>query len=568
FKPDIRVDTNRDGIVDISPLSKDIEGKNTWTLQRGAIFIANIGYTIPPSECPVPIFKSYFCNNGVQDTALAPEYLAPIRTVPLKGVVPEGIVGRIEALGEAKFHTSIFYKDSGNWTITTAEKTFTVEQLKKGLELGIQGKELVRDDRIWDGTARIRFSLNDPASNVTASDEAMLKIAPVLTHHHLQRATKVFASGGNDTLPDQVLFTANMSKQVKEAGIREPVHLFQGSDDPWAQDFFEPGYTSFPGPDGPIILRILLRSPQPTRASGGQLLGELAARGVGVVETSDGSRVEINSMGNLETIPPYRHDGREFPAGRILIGEWKDQRMAWGLVGLLKAQTVQDPLFMDTDWLRAGHVDEVFQFLPDNEVKSLLKDGYKPWRVAVASPAYALGLLRKAEKAGFGNTKLVSRDKSFGAHIPDYTISSYLANKENIKVNEAAWKRIQGNIDQLQKETGVRKEDIISLPVLYENNNGFNSGSFYGNYNASKLKVGPVLPSAVNGLLLTDTKVVAPRQWGPVIEGKDIFEEAIENEYRKLGIQVAFVDDWTTHHEGGGDVHCGTNSFREGGKWW
>ncbi|KAF8446901.1 hypothetical protein BGX38DRAFT_1191828 [Terfezia claveryi] len=588
FRPDIRVDSNRDGVADISPNSLDIHHKTTWTPTRGAIFIANIGHTLTPSSCPRP-FKSLLCSNGYQDTALAPEYLAPIRTVPLSGPLPDGLTGEISVLGAAKAYTSIFYKDAnGSWVLNTPDTVYITSQLQKGLELGIQGRNIVKDERLWNGTTTVRFSITDPSTNTTLSDSAVLKLAPILTHHHLQKAVRIFTLGGNDTIPDQALFAENLSKQVKDAGITEPVHLFQHSDDPWAQDFFEPGYTSFPGPGGkPIVLRTLIRSAQPTRASGGQLLGELAARDVGIIETSDGSRSEVNSMGNLETIPPYSHNGKSFPAGRLLIGDWADQKMAWGVIGMLKAQKVQDPLFIDTDWLRAGHVDEIFQFLPDNsQTSNATKSGFRNWRLAVASPAYALSLLRKAQEAGHGHAKLVSRDNSFGAYIPPYTISSFLAKSEHVEINEAAWKRIQANLQKLQDETGLKKEEITYLPVLYENDNSFNEGTFYWNYNVTKfyggdflspivkpvvpgkLKVGPVLPCAINGLLLSDTSVVVPKQWGPLVGGKDIFEEAVREEYKKLGIKAGFLDDWTTQHEGGGDVHCGTNSLREGGKWW
>ena len=576
-------------MVDISSTSDDIQGKSTWAETRGAIFIANIGYTLDPKDCPAPRFKSVLCHNGAQDTALAPEYLAPIRTVPLTGDLPEGITRKVEVLGNAVAYTTVFYQldPGGKWVINNDSTLLNSEQLKRGLTLGIQGRDIVRDDRLWNGAVTVQFSITDQSVNMTMVDEAMLWVAPVLTHHHLQKAVKVLTLGGNNTILDQVLFASNIAKEVKAVGIQEPVHLFNHSDDPWAQDFFEPGYTSFPGPGGkPILLRVLIRSAQPTRASGGQLLGELAARDVGVLETSDGSRVEINSLGNLETIPPYSYKGRNFPAGRILVGDWENQKMAWGIIGMLQAQKVQDPLFMDTDWLRAGHVDEVFQFIPDNNQGSVPKSGYMNWKVVVASPAYALQLLQKAEKEGYGDTKLVSRGSSHGAHIPDFTISSFLSNPVHIETNERAWERIQRNIDLLIKETGIRREDFTPVPVIYENDNSFGYGSFYANYNLTKfyggdylsplpdpvdpgeLKVGPLLPCAVNGLLLSDTKVVVPKQWGPVVRGKDIFEEAVSSEYTKLGIQVAWIDDWTTHHEGGGDVHCGTNTLREGGKWW
>ena len=96
----------------------------------------------------------------------------------------------------------------------------------RGLTLGIQGKDVVRDDRLWNGTATVQFSIIDPSLNVTMVDEVMLKIAPVLTHHHLQKAEKVLTLGGNNTIPDQVLFANDIAKEVKAAGIDEPVHLF------------------------------------------------------------------------------------------------------------------------------------------------------------------------------------------------------------------------------------------------------------------------------------------------------------------------------------------------------
>ncbi|KAK2593834.1 hypothetical protein QQS21_008449 [Conoideocrella luteorostrata] len=44
LKADIRADTNRDGRVDVTG-STDVQGKQTWTEKRGAIFLANIGDT-------------------------------------------------------------------------------------------------------------------------------------------------------------------------------------------------------------------------------------------------------------------------------------------------------------------------------------------------------------------------------------------------------------------------------------------------------------------------------------------------------------------------------------------
>ena len=76
------------------------------------------------------------------------------------------------------------------------------------------------------------------------------------------------------------------------------------------------------------------------------------------------------------------------------------------------------------------------------------------------------------------------------------------------------------------------------------------------------------MPQAINGLVVNGGKYLAPRQWGPVIKDKeggvelDVFGEAVEREYRRVGMEVRWVDDWMTHHVRGGEVHCGTNVLR------
>ncbi|CAI4214151.1 unnamed protein product [Parascedosporium putredinis] len=43
LRPDIRADTNRDGVVDITSTSHDSATKAIWTARRGAIFLPNVG---------------------------------------------------------------------------------------------------------------------------------------------------------------------------------------------------------------------------------------------------------------------------------------------------------------------------------------------------------------------------------------------------------------------------------------------------------------------------------------------------------------------------------------------
>jgi protein-arginine deiminase len=69
----------------------------------------------------------------------------------------------------------------------------------------------------------------------------------------------------------------------------------------------------------------------------------------------------LDSLGNLETIPPYTYKGRTFPAGRIISGQRPTgprDAPTKVLRDLLAAQKVQDPLVLDTSFLAVGHVDE------------------------------------------------------------------------------------------------------------------------------------------------------------------------------------------------------------------
>ena len=69
---------------------------------------------------------------------------------------------------------------------------------------------------------------------------------------------------------------------------------------------------------------------------------------------------------------------------------------------------------------------------------------------------------------------------------------------------------------------------------------------------------------AVNGDLL----VAEPR--GPLLDGKDAFEEAIRAALAECDVQVVFIDSWDAYHTSAGEIHCGTNTFRRlrDPAWW
>ncbi|MEI5103490.1 protein-arginine deiminase domain-containing protein [Streptomyces sp. PmtG] len=604
--PDLRADVNRDGRVDVEGTT-DEDGENVWTTARGAVLLPNIDDDA--KRCPVkdsqgrPLSNAKLaqCNdasdtkvNGAKDAA----DLARLRTVPLPDAAA-GSHGTVKVVGAGAKKSRLFIKRDGRWSLLKPTDKLTAKELRSGVELGIEATDVVRDSARWNGDVTVRFTVT--ADGATQSDDVRLRTAPVLTHHHLQKAqevlvTKVKGAGGYGRA--QRKFVKELAKQVKDAGISKPLTTFTKYGDPWAQDFVEPGYASMPGPDGkPRTMRVLIRSAQLDRPAGRELFEKLRGPDVGVVQVGKAGANEewtLNSMGNLETIPPYKLGNKSYPAGRIIQGYRKDNgsKPATSMRTFLKSQGVQAPLLLDTSWLSVGHVDEFVQFLP--------ADTERGWRIGVADPKAGVELLRKAKREGHGAKKMFSVPRGEDVPAPKETIDKVLGSAKFHADNKLAAERIEANLDILKRETGVTDAEIVRVPGLYARD-GQESGGLSSSRKLRRL--GPdslrkfnqlrgdesraerpaggsaarraawqnsaYIPGAVNGVLLSPTRYLAPQQWGPVIGGKDIFTEAVTSVYAKAGFGTSYIDDWYTYHIGMGEVHCGTNTLRDtSAPWW
>ncbi|KAF4965507.1 hypothetical protein FSARC_6687 [Fusarium sarcochroum] len=485
-KADIRADSNRDGKVDLKG-SSDLTGKVKWTEASGAIFLPNIGDT--DRRCSKKALsgpalgneKLDDCNDASDNIQRAPQYLAPLKTVPVPAT-SKNVKGTVSVPDpKQRRHVRIFHKQNNKWVHIDEKHTFTQKELKSGLELGIDARDTRRPNG-WDGRVTVRFELHDGSAK--SSDEVILRVAPVLTHHHLQQVEQVLAVQGNKTdEPYLVGFTESLSSVVKAAGIKKDLYLFNASDDIWAQDFVEPGYASMPGPNGAISIRIMIRSPQDERVAGRQLFEYFRKAGVGAVQHLGGARDEINSGGNIEITISSRH-------------------------GALPAISRKN----DTKSTPGGDCN-----------------GWSCGPIAVNPP----------------------------------TVAELLADKKKMELNEQCAQRIDANIKILKEEVGITDDYIIRIPALFE-------GSNFPGADKGKLQVGAFFPGVVNNLVLTGYHTcVAPNPWGPVVKGNDIIAEVIEAKYAKIGIKIKFIDDWNTHHNFGGEVHCGSNSVRDmSARWW
>ncbi|KAF0647750.1 protein-arginine deiminase domain-containing protein [Streptomyces fradiae] len=605
-RADLRADVDRDGRVDVTGATDDA-GEDTWTPARGAVFLPNIDDdtkrcpTAGPRGRPLPDASLAACNdaadtrvNGTPDAA----DLARVRSVPMKNL-PASATGTLRVVAGAK-NTRVFVKRGTGWTWVTAATRLTAAELRAGVEFGVEATDVVRDPKLWGGRAVLRLTV--AAGSATTSDDVTLRVAPLLTHHHLQAAQQVLVTRVPGTDPyarAQQAFVRGLAAEAKAAGIGHPLFTFERYDDIWAQDFVEPGYVSMTGPDGRRqAIRVMLRSAQPDRESGRELFERLRGKGIGVVQVSGVRESEewtLNSMGNLETVPPYTHAGRSFPAGRIIMGERRDtgSKPARAMRSLLQAQGLQDPLLLDTSWLHVGHVDEFVQFLPAPGTP-------RGWRIGVADPEAGLRLLRDAQKAGHGGTRMFSVPGSADLPAPKETIDQALASKWLVADNTMAAQRIRANLEVLKRETGVTDAEVVRVPALYTR--GTEQGergdrvprltrlgagdppesvTEYGQQKRLVREGGPsaadgpavmtsaYVPGAVNGVPLGGDRYLAPRQWGPVIGGEDVFTAAVTAAYTRAGLKVSYIDDWSTYHLGMGEVHCGTNTLRDASAaWW
>jgi protein-arginine deiminase len=548
-RADIRADVNRDGTVEVTGDS-DVLGETAWSSGRGAIFLPNLGDTQRRCKTRTPDgrwlsnARLQACNDAQGNVVRAPEYLAPLRTVPA-GDVSDAATGSLQLVGAGRSKVRLFLERGDAWTYVTAGTRVTAAELRAGIRLGLDGRDVIRQD--WDGRITVRFTVTDGGR--TATDEVMLRAAPVLTQHHLQRVEQALVVDGNRDDPNQRKFAREFAGEVRNAGITKPTYKFKDGSDIWAQDFIEPGYVSMPGPGGkPRVLRMMIRSAQMDRDAGKQVF-ELRGPGVGAVQINKGTYDQINSTGNLETIPPYAHNGKSYPAGRIITGRHGSRLPAH--TAFLKAQQAQDPLVLDTGWLGVGHVDEFVQFLPAGTPRG--------WRIGIADPEGGLALLRKAQQGGHGHTKVFSVPRSYAdGRVP--TIDQALSDRQLLKSNAYAARKTKENLALLKRETGVTDAEIVKIPAMYDG---------FGFPGAQDPPVGAYHPGAVNGVVLSPTTYLAPQQWGPVIGGKDILAEAVTRAYAKAGMRVRYLDDWRTHHIFGGEVHCGTNTIRAAATpWW
>ncbi|KAH0592127.1 hypothetical protein MHUMG1_10177 [Metarhizium humberi] len=701
FRVTILADSNRDGKVDVTG-NTDLAGKETWTAESGALFLANIvdtdqrcssqitgscasklGDIFPKTSLPKSprldpelaakkrnrkeksdsewlkvlsesdkaTYNEYLkklgefwdapkevndlriseCHDSSDDVLRNSLYLAPLRTVPNPGL-SDSATGSITVFDEtAASKVRLFYKAGGQWTFITPNYTFQALDLKAGLELGIDARD-VRRPGGWDGRVTVEFRVKDGERE--AKDSVALRVAPVLTQHHGQSAEQLLTASGYPRLAG---FVKDLGEMSSTAGLKKPLYIFENSEcifssglDIWSQDFFEPGYMSIPGPSGLVSIRIMIRSAQADRPAGRKVFQELRSNTVGALQTP-GRGGTLDSLGNLETIPPYTYNGKSYAAGRTVMGSAGRKKPY--MMAFLEAQETQAPIELDTSWLKVKHTDEFIQFLPVQSKRG--------WVMMVNNPRAGLEILQKAQLAGHGKLIAVSRPRS-DLDPPKWrvtnTINDVLNTPNFAGFQDACASNIEKSVNAIKRETGITDAEIIRIPSLYQvydrevwqygqeadrnkrrqirgrvpaqetRESGEQQGqrladvpeedvgtkilnaleagtpprvleqqpaniparSLKGRQEEANGEAAALYPSTINSVVLGNRQILAPNPWGPVIDGQDVLSAAVNAAYAKANYTVRYIDDWFTHYTTYGDVHCASNVIREipTAKWW
>lgn len=440
-----------------------------WSNDAGAIFLANIGDTgrrCSKLALSVPALSDESlaaCNDASDDLQRSPEHMALLNTVPLANITSDAWATIRIAQEVPRKNVRIFrYElELGGWIFTPNDYKFPAGQLREGLKLGIDARETRRPGS-WDGRVEVHFNVQNGLE--FSQDSVRLRVAPILTFHHLMPVSELLTTNGNESVtPYQAQFVSDLRNILGSQSIKTPLWLFNHSDDVWAQDILEPGFTSFPGPSGPITLEVMIRSSQGSRIAGRQVFEYLRKNGRGAVYSTGGTRDEIDSMGNLETIPPYEFKGTAYPAGRIIEGSHLETYPSYPHVyHYMRAQEVQDPLILDTDWLAVGHVDEMVQFLPATNT-------LYGWALYIADPTGGIGILQKAMKDGHGDCKAYSRPNGTipgFKDVPSLTVAEILTD-ELVADNERFAERLHRVEKTLKEATGIEDKDIHKVPIVF-----------------------------------------------------------------------------------------------------
>ncbi|MTV27776.1 hypothetical protein FTX61_20510 [Nitriliruptoraceae bacterium ZYF776] len=573
------------------------------------------GRSLTDDELPLCFDAADDVVNGERDL----EDLAPLRIEPVRDLGDDAI-GTLR-VDPAPF-ANVFVADGDDWTLVEDGASFDAAALTAGVDLRIEATDIVRDLEVWDGFVDLHLDVVDGDEPVGEDHLVVrvapllfvnntMPLEQLIIAEHPAPAAGRFGTQAVqpelDILGDPIAaptggepevsrrtaddppahwprgfadFRADLREALDDLGHTADFIELDTGTDKWVQDMFEPGYLSMPAADGGehhqrIYIRTAnqsrsqFREGRPLREGGRALFDQLRGPGVGVVQQYDPSLLPdgttrwphdtFNSGGNFEAAPPYVHpDGRAYPAGRMIYGARPPFAADPTFRAMLEAQGYQDPIQLDTSFLRVGHTDEILTFLPvDNE---------RGWILAVADPRLGTQLLEDMVADGLGDEPLVNGVAELGGNVAlgDLTVNQARFHPELRLGQTQATLGIDAALAKLTDELGLTEDEIVRLPALFRDPGTTTGGG-------TRTGLYAYLPGVANGISTGDGGFLSPKQHGPQRDGVDVFQQVTEDVLGEHGIEVRWVEDWVYAHQGTGEIHCVTNAKRDltvSRPWW
>ena len=571
-------DADRDGVAGASDRALD---RLAWSDKSGAVFLANIDDDA--QRCPKTAATDdalAACNDAADavvngdDDALD---LAPLRISVSDA--PAGSTVELEASPSTAPHLRFFVKRNGVFGEEgAAALSFSAEEAAAGVDVGVEGLDIVRDASVWDGFVDVSLTLKNAAAEVLHVDTVRMRVAPVFLSHHLQHAEKTFATKLPPAFDDgsSAAFCRDVTAASSAAGVSGGFQSIT-ADEQWAQDFLDIGFATMPIAGAGAgagagatqhAMRVYIRSANynigtngkvnvkyPLRVAGRAVFSQFRGKDVaGLQQYALGKNLDndsYDSFGNTETIPPHTFAGKSYPLGRIVRGATATDFPEPSFTKMLESQGFQDPVYIDTSWLYVGHVDETVSFIKAT--------GPRGWKVLLADTALGKKLLTDAVAAGAGSVAMFVGQDWFddaGKAVPARTtISAVLADQDVMSMSANAAIAEEHQWEQLKAAAGLTADDMLRVPAIDQPVDG---------------KAMAYVPGMVNGVYLSDTVFGAPEPHGPLVGGRDPFKEMFTSTLAAEGIRVTWIEDWNLYHAQAGEVHCGSNVQRAipSFKWW
>ncbi|XP_078661297.1 protein-arginine deiminase type-2-like isoform X1 [Branchiostoma floridae x Branchiostoma belcheri] len=443
-----------------------------------------------------------------------------------------------------KSEKHIIGPDTGNvveldYRVDLRDNTTTYEFAVEGLHY---------PDITFDGQVSITLTLQRGRGSPIFEDTVVFQVAPWIMTPNTLPPLEAFVcemEGG-----ENLSFIQELQEVTSAASV--PLVIVPHVDnrgDRWMQDEIELGYSHVPGKE---VMPVVLDSPR-DRGLQNFAKMQLLGKDFGYVTrySQDEEPNSLDSFGNLEVSPPVTANGKKYPLGRILIGSTSPtnqygRRMMKVVRSFLKAQRVQSPIELYSDWLAVGHIDEFMTFVPAR--------GGKGFRLLLASPDACYAYLGWLQGQGHGDVPLFEGKERYGTPAA-VTVQQLLQDSKLREENQVFQDDIDWNRDKLKRELGLTEGDIIDIPALFKEEEGSGAGAFF--------------PDMVNMIVL-GRHLGIPKPFGPIVDGACAFESYVKSLLEPLGLSCNFIDDWSSYHLMMGEVHCGTNTLRKpfNYKWW